>query len=162
MINELTVLKSLKHCKAIVKKLDSESKKLALSSFCAANIQNGTLGQMRQIAQLVCKRDLTKYYFQTVVDALADMPQGYRTLLFSVYIKNFSKTDLCEKYGVSVATLYRKLAHARKIFAQNLHKAGGDESWFGKIFDALEKFCRCLQKHSFDDAYDAYCDALQL
>ncbi len=162
MKNELTVLKSIRYCKTISKKLGKECKKLALSSFCAINTQNGTLGQMREIAQLVCKRDLTERYFQTVVDALADMPHGYRALLFSVYIKNFSKTELCAKYDVSVATLYRKLACARKCFAENLHKAGADESWFVKIFDALDKFCLTLKKHCFDDAYDAYCNALQL
>lgn len=162
MKNELTALKSIRHCKAIAKKLDGECKKLALSSFCAYNFQNDTLGQMREIAQLVCKRDVTERYFQTVVDALTEMPRGYRALLFSVYVKNLSKADICAKFGVSVATLYRKLACARKLFAQNLQIAGADETWFVKIYDALGAFCSTLKKRCFEDAFEAFCNTIQL
>jgi len=161
MKNELTVLKSIRHCKAIAKKLDEECKALALSSFCALNFPNDTLGQMREIAQLVCKRDETENYFRTVVGALGDLPRGYRALLLAVYDKNVCKAELCAKYGVSVATLYRKLACARKLFAENLQKVGADEPWFENVFDALDTFCQTLKNHDFDDAFDAYCRSAQ-
>ncbi|MCM1289962.1 MAG: helix-turn-helix domain-containing protein [Corallococcus sp.] len=157
MKNELTVLKSVRYAKAIAKKLDEECKTLALSSFCTLNFQNGTLGQVRKVADLVCKRDVTERYFQAVVDALGKMPGGYRALLFSVYVKNVSKTELCRKYAVSVSTLYRKLAYARQLFAQNLQSTGAREAWFSVVYCALSEFYSALKKRSFEDAFDVYC-----
>ena len=160
MINELTVLKSIRHCKAIAKRLDEECKSMALASFCAVHFQNGTMGQMETIARCVCKRNLTEQYFQTVVDALNNMPRGLRALLLSVYVKNVSKSELCEKYKVSIASIYRKLALARKQFALNLCAQGAEEEWFAEICQALKSFNQDLKKRSFDEAYDDYCNAI--
>ena len=160
MKNELTVLKSIRHCKTIAKKLDEECKNLALSSFCAVNFQNGTLGQMQAIAELVYKRNLTEQYYETVVKAIGDMPSGYRALMFAVYVKKTSKTELCQKYGVSLSTIYRKLELSRKLFAKNLQNEGAEEEWFQKVYGALTKFYSALKNCTFDDAFDCYCNAL--
>ena len=162
MKNELAVLKSIRHCKLIAKKLDEESKNLALSSFCAVNVPHGTYGQMQAVCALVNKRDLTERYRQTVVDAIASMPRGYRALLLTVYVKKTSKTELCQKFHVSLATLYRKLDAARKLFADNLQGFGANEPWFTSVNAALAVFHAALQKQTFDAAFDAYCDALDV
>ena len=160
MKNELTVLRSIRHCQTIAKKLDEECKKMALSSFCAVNFPRGTMAQIQEIAELVYKRDLTERYFATVVKAIGDMPRGYRALMLAVYVKKASKTQLCMKYGVSLATIYRKLEAARKLFVKKLQAEEAEEQWFVTVYDALEKFYTVLQKQTFDDAYYAYVNAL--
>ena len=160
MKNELTVLKSVRHCVAIAKKLDRECKRLALNSFCGCNFHGGTMGQVQAVSALVYKRDVTLQYYATVKAAIRNMPQGYRALLYAVYVKKTSKVELCQKYGVSLATVYRKLDAARKIFAKNLKESGAEEDWFATVYAALCKFYAALYKSVFDDAYAIYVKAL--
>ena len=160
MKNELAVLNSIKHARTIAKKLDGECKNLALSSFCAANFPGGTLAQVQAVADLVHKREVTLRYYKAVLAAITDMPRGYRALMMAVYVRKTSKSELCHKYGVSLATLYRKLERARKLFAEGLAAQGAGEDWFCTVYNAITTFAATLRKHSFDTAFDTYVQAL--
>ncbi len=134
MNHELVMLRGLNYCKKEIKRLNAECMSTALKSYDAENWKDGTLGQMQRMVQIALEREKFENYLTLVKQALSDMPKGYRTLLVTVYIKNVSKEEICQRYCVSKSTVYRKLAKSRECFKNKLLLLGCDEKWFCQMY----------------------------
>lgn len=134
MNHELVMLRGLGHCRKKMLRLQEECLNCALKSFSTEFTRDGTIGQVRAVAQLVVQKENLEKYIDLVKSALADMPRGYRALIVAVYVKKISKEELCRKYKISVSTVYRKLAKARTCFRSKLEALGCTESWFAATY----------------------------
>ncbi len=134
MNHELVMLRGLGYCKKEIKRLNAECMCTALKSYDAETWKDGTLGQVQRMVQIALEREKFENYLTLVKQALSDMPKGYRALLVTVYIKNVSKEEICQRYGVSKSTVYRKLAKSRECFKNKLALLGCDEKWFCQMY----------------------------
>ncbi len=106
-------------------------------TFNATNVKNGTMGQCQQICYYTRKRDGYLQFYNGVKEALANTPKGYRALITHVYLKNADKQLLCQRYKLSLSTLYRYLSKARKCFKCQLILLGMDEKWLVENYSTL-------------------------
>lgn len=116
------------------KEMEQITKRLAVKSYMSVS---DTAEEAKRVADFALERDRLYEFYDAVVSALKITPKGCGALLNSVYLHNESKEAICKKYNVSMSTLYRKLAQARKSFRCNLDRLGYDENWlsdnYGKI-----------------------------
>ena len=146
MNHELVMLRGLAHCRRKLRRLEEESLSYALKCFSTECMRDGTVGQVRVMAQLAVERENLERYVELVKLALTNMPVGYRALIIAVYVKRVSIEELREKYHVSVSTVYRKLAKARKCFRAKLEALGCTEEWFVATYGNDEVFHALLQR----------------
>ena len=146
MNHELVMLRGISHCRKKIRQLEKECLNCALKSFSSEYSRDGTIGQMRAVATLAVEKDNLVRYVELVKTALSDMPRGYRALIAAVYVKKIPKEDLCKKYHVSLSTLYRKLAKARKSFREKLEALGCTESWFVATYGENEWIAGMLSR----------------
>lgn len=130
MNHELVMLRGLGHCKKMMSCLQKESLHYALKSFSTEYVRDGTVGQVKVMAQLAVKKECLLKYINLVQTALQNISRGYRALIAAVYVKKIPKEELAKRYKVSVSTVYRKLAKARKSFRCSLDALGCTEAWF--------------------------------
>lgn len=150
MNHEIAMLQSLSVCKKYLKKLNDRCVKAALNSFSADDYPNGTLGQVGLVSQLTAERDAFLSVVQTMSQALKQIPGGYRALLVAVYVKNTPRHVIASRYGVSLSTVYRKLAQARKCFQGKMKLLGCDDSWFVENFQNFQCAITMFNQQSHD------------
>lgn len=143
---ELVMLRGIPYCKKTAQRLQKQCLSTALRSFSSSQAKGGTLGQMTEVAELARMRDDFLYFLSCVKSALTALPDSFRALLVEIYIKNTSKEHICQTYGVSMSTLYRKLARARECFKGKLEFLGCDEQWFESTYGDTDWVRKLLDK----------------
>ena len=127
---ELIMLRNALRMKRCAKKFREELKHVALTSYNTTNWRDGTMGQIEAIARTYEKIDECQLFYESVKSALLLLPNTYRALLVTVYMKHTDKKALAKRYCVSLSTVYRKLCQARTSFLNALHSIGCTEEWF--------------------------------
>ncbi len=144
MNHELVMLKGALRMKKNAKEMEQITKKMALKSYCTFQGVCDTKAQAERVALFALERDKLLEFYDAVVSALKITPKGAGALLNQVYLHGAKKEDICNKYNVSLSTLYRKLASARKSFRCNLERLGYSEEWlinnYGHI-DWVKELC---------------------
>lgn len=129
MNHELVMLRGALRMKQSASELNKTIHTLALKSYSTANWRDGTMGQVEAICHYTEKRNKCMDFYNGVADALKLMSKGYRALICEVYLHNTDKQSICQKYKVSLSTLYRYLSKARNSFRSKLEQLGMDEKW---------------------------------
>ncbi len=129
MNHELVMLRGALRMKKSATRLTKVVNRMALKSFSTEKYRNGTMGQIQDICHYTEMRDKHLNFYSSVKQALSTTPKGYRALICEVYLKRTNKQNLCQRYKVSLSTLYRKLALARKSFKRQLDSIGCDQQW---------------------------------
>ena len=129
MNHELVMLRGALRMKQSATEFDKTIKTLALKSYSTANWRDGTMGQVEAICDYTEKRNKCLDFYNGVADALKLTPKGYRALICEVYLRNTDKQSICQKYKVSLSTLYRYLSKARSCFRNKLEQLGMNEKW---------------------------------
>lgn len=124
------MLKNAKVCIRYLKALDEQSKELAVKSYCTEGVRDGTMGQVAKLVQFSVAKESCESFLRVIRSALKDMPKGYRALLYAVYVKGVTKRSIAEKFGISIATVYRKVRDAVGCFGDKLVRNGKNEAWF--------------------------------
>ena len=137
MNHELVMLRGALRMKQSAKELSKTIKTLALKSYSVANWRDGTMGQVEAICHYTERRDNCLRFYNGVAHALQLTPKGYRALISEVYIHNTDKLTICQKYGISLSTLYRYLSKARKMFRSKLEHLGMDEKWLVNNYQSV-------------------------
>jgi hypothetical protein len=137
MNHELVMLRGALRMKQSAKEFNKTIKTLALKSYSTINWRDGTMGQVEAICHYTEKRDKCLTFYNGVASALKLTPKGYRALICEVYLHNTDKTSICQKYGVSLSTLYRYLSKARKAFRSRLEGLGMSESWLHDNYQGM-------------------------
>lgn len=115
MTYELTMLRGISACKNELARMQKRCENFALATF-SSQCKDGTFGQAVALAEMVLKREALKNYLCALAQVFKQLPKGYKALLTAVYVKRVPHEWLCKKYNVSLSTLYRKLAKARRCF----------------------------------------------
>lgn len=134
MSHELVMLRGVEYCKKQILRLQEKCLQFALKSFSTEYAKEGTLGQVRILAEMAVEKEDWQRYLELLKIALGNMPTPYRALLVAIYVKKISKEALCAKYHVSLSMVYRKLARARKCFREKLLQLGCTETWFRETY----------------------------
>lgn len=116
---ELTVLRGISACKKQLAQLDRQCREYALNTF-SADCRGGTYAQALELAELVIRRDKLSNCLADIAEVFRRMPEGYRALLTTVYVRRVPREVLAQKYNVSLSTVYRKLAKARSSFRSKM------------------------------------------
>ncbi len=145
---ELVMLRGVAYCKKEAKRLAEQAMKLALNSCEGESYSAVTLCQATKIAQITLEKERFESCVSLVVQALKKMSRGYRTLLVEVYLKNTPKEYFVDKYGVSLSSVYRKLAKARRLFKEKLLALGCDEMWFTNNFGGNDWLSAMLNRQT--------------
>lgn len=115
MTYELTILRGISACKKELARKQKQCEKFALATF-SSQCREGTYGQAVALAEMVLEKDALQNYLCALAREFNKMPKGYKALLTAVYVKRIPHEYLCKKYNVSLSTVYRKLAKARRCF----------------------------------------------
>ncbi len=144
---ELIMLKNAVRMKHTAAKISDEITVLAMHSYDTSNWRNGTAGQMQAVAELLQQKEVLNDFYSSVYQALGLVPKPLRALLVAVYIKGKAQKQLAARYGVSAATVYRKLCLARESFRQALTILGCDEQWFQARYGGYDWIVRREQRN---------------
>ena len=137
MNHELVMLRGALRMKQSAKEFNKTIKTLALKSYSTANWRDGTMGQVEAICNYSEKRDKCLNFYNGVANALKLTPKGYRALICEVYLYNTDKQSICEKYKISLSTLYRYLSKARSCFRSRLESLGMSEKWLATNYQGM-------------------------
>lgn len=143
---ELIMLNNAIRMKNTANILTRELELTAMRSYDTTCWRNGTMGQIEEIVNFSTKIDECLAFYNAVEKALLLIPKTYRALLVAVYFKNTDKLSLAKKYGVSRATVYRKLYRARELFLQALVSIGCTEDWYNVNYGHYD-FATCTTYH---------------
>lgn len=145
MNHELVMLRGALRMKQSAHEFNKTIKNLALKSYSTFNWRDGTMGQVQAICDYTERRDKCLRFYNGVADALKLTPKGYRALICEVYLYRTDKQTICNRYKVSLSTLYRYLSKARKTFKSKLEKLGMDESWLQTNYQSMPWVAEQLQ-----------------
>ena len=137
MNHELVMLRGALRMKQSAKDLNKTIRTLALKSYSTLNFRDGTMGQVEAICNYTEKRNSYLNFYNGVAKALKRTPKGYRALICEVYLRKTDKQSICQKYKVSLSTLYRYLSKARKKFRDSLNDLGYSESWLTTNYQSV-------------------------
>ena len=137
MNHELVMLRGALRMKQSAKDLNKTIRTLALKSYSTLNFRDGTMGQVEAICNYTEKRNSYLNFYSGVAKALKRTPKGYRALICEVYLRKTDKQSICQKYKVSISTLYRYLSKARKKFRDCLNDLGYSESWLTTNYQSV-------------------------
>lgn len=137
MNHELVMLRGALRMKQSAKDLNKTIRTLALKSYSTLNFRDGTMGQVEAICNYTEKRNSYLNFYNGVAKALKRTPKGYRALICEVYLRNTDKQSICQKYKVSLSTLYRYLSKARKKFRDSLNDLGYSENWLATNYKCV-------------------------
>ena len=137
MNHELVMLRGALRMKQSAKDLNKTIRTLALKYYSTLNFRDGTMGQVEAICNYTEKRNSYLNFYNGVAKALKRTPKGYRALICEVYLRKTDKQSICQKYKVSLSTLYRYLSKARKKFRDSLNDLGYSESWLTTNYQSV-------------------------
>ena len=137
MNHELVMLRGALRMKQSAKEFDKTIKTLALKSYSTLNWRDGTMGQVEAICNYTEKRNKCLNFYNGVANALKLTPKGYRALICEVYLYNTDKQTICQKYNISLSTLYRHLSKARTSFRNKLVHLGMSENWLQTNYQCM-------------------------
>lgn len=109
--------------------------RFALAAFSATEGESSS--QFGQIGELLAKSEACSLFCHRLKQALSSMREGEAKLVRRIFVQGMSVADIAAEYGVSLSTVYRKIALARKHFNKALDDVGLTKQWvldeFGDI-----------------------------
>lgn len=93
------------------------------------SVMLSTIEQVEKITKLIAVRNAVEHLHNSIVDAINKLDKQQRLLLILLYIRNADKQKICEHFGFSMRTLYRRANGATQQFEHTLKSMGIDRQW---------------------------------
>ena len=70
----------------------------------------------------------TKIQYDELIDAIKELPDGYRELFLLYHLHGYTVKELCEQYGLKQSTIYKRLQAAKRVLYASLRESEGEDA----------------------------------
>ncbi len=125
------LLKNIKRIKKRVTKSNHVLKRKAMSTHnCYQSSPLNTMDQMLKILAYKYNDDMLSALYDATIASLKYVGKD-AILLLKWYAFDANRKQLCQQYGYSMRTMYRRTNALMDKFAYKMARLGYDEAWFG-------------------------------